>query len=218
MIIRSKIEDASKLTLDCAKATLTKGSKVEIDDRHWAAKEVQDAIKLNMIELVGEPPVLPEEPAQQAEKMVRLRNVHGSKITLECIKDYGNPGEIILVPTSKMNELEVRNAISWGMLINEDAPAPIHAAKGTIPLNLEELTTKDILTGTEVPLARPKLKAEGAIKAKKIGSVSAAEESDDSEPQDDGMFKPSEVLIPSESKKAKREMPKAEELDIFGEE
>jgi len=133
MIVKSLIEDDSKLTLDCAKATLHKDSKVEIEDVFYWNPEVQGAMKLGMIEVVGKPPPKPKDTDDTPEeKKIKYRNVHDSKICFECIKDYADPGQFIHIPESKIStEREIQNAIAWGMIERADGKNTPQAPKAS---------------------------------------------------------------------------------------
>ena len=155
MILESKITDASKLALDCAKATMEKGSKIDIEDIHYKSPEVQDAIKLGLISVVGQPPVFPEEPLGfEPEKLIRFRNNYSTKLCFECIKDYADPGMFVRIPVCKIDEPEIRNAINAGWLINEDNPEQNPVIHSGTPVHLDELKASDIITGVDSDLAQ----------------------------------------------------------------
>ena len=144
MIVESLIQDESKWTLDCAKATFYKGSKAEIEDTLYWGAEVQGALKLGMIRIIGKiPDPLPEAPAKAEEKKVKYRNIHSTKICFECIKDYADPGSFIHLPESKIQEREVQNAIAWGMIERVDGPKDAIKVRQTIPVEIDEFTATD---------------------------------------------------------------------------
>jgi hypothetical protein len=228
MILESLINDGRKVTIDCAKATLSKGSRITIDDIHWDSAEVQGAIKLGFVAIVGDPPVLPEKQALLADKKIRYRNNYSSKLCFECIKDYADPGKIIHIPTSKITEREVRNAILAGWLVNVDNPSETPPPSYGTPLVLEELTIGDIMPSEldsdlskimqtprkpaeelpeGVPAQRPVVKKQtaGPIKAKKVASSG---ENDGDEVSVGDLFSPSEVHVPKLKPAKKREAPK----------
>lgn len=227
MIIESLIQDASKLTFDCAKATLEKGSKIQIDDIHWKALEVQNAIAAGLCILVGPPPILPEERKLEPEHKVRFRNQYITKLCFECVKDYADPGMIVHIPVSKLEEPEIRNAISAGWLTNEDNPELTPPRSRTAPVQLMELDSSDILDTESsaafqagkpakeqplpegVPTKRPSQKkvANSQIKAKKIGS--AHEEDDGGD-----LYKESQVIMPKQPSGSKKQAPKAAPLIV----
>ena len=148
MIVESLIKDESKLTLDCAKATLHKGSKVEIEDALYWGPEIQGALKLEMIRIIGKiPDPLPEAPAKAEEKKIKYRNMHATKICFECVKDYADPGNFINIPESKVQEREVQNAIAWGMIERVDGPKDAVKTRQTIPVEIDEFTATDAQDG-----------------------------------------------------------------------
>lgn len=233
MILESLIQDESKLTLDCAKATLHKGSRIDIPDIHWNSKEVQGAINAGLVVLRGEPPILPEEPKKDTkEATTRFRNNFTTKLTFECIKNYADPHEIVHVPNSKIDEKEIRNAIAAGWLVNVDHPELTPERTMGPCVYLEELTTKDIVDGilntdvgadigsvmtkpmvdkplpADVPAERPNKKAQSQIKAKRIGKGEIDEEGGG-----DDLYKPSEVIVPK-TPGTKRPAPRAMPLMV----
>lgn len=146
MILESKISDASKVTFDCAKATIERGSRIEIADIHWKSIEIQNALRMNLIAIVGQPPVFPEEALGiSAEKKIRFINNYETKLCFECIKDYAAPGGVVHVPVSLLDEPEIRNAIHAGWLLNLDHPEDNPVVSSGEPVYLEELTVKDIV-------------------------------------------------------------------------
>jgi hypothetical protein len=144
VIIQSLIQDESTLTLDCAKAKLIRGSRIEIADIHWASKEVQGAVSLGLVEIVGQIPSIPEKPKKlEPEKTVRFRNAYKYKLAFECIKGSVGPDELISIPVSKLEEEEVRNAISAGWLFDEDNPAANWSPVWGPPALVEEVTVTE---------------------------------------------------------------------------
>lgn len=152
MIVESLIKDESRLTLDCAKATLHRGSKVEIDDSTYWTKEVQGAIKLGMIRVVGEPPPpmkVQEEGAP--EKKIKYKSIHSTKLCFESLKDYVDPGNFIHVPESKISEREIQNAIAWGMIERVDGPKDAVKVRLTTPVKIDEFTAVDAVDSVPAP-------------------------------------------------------------------
>lgn len=220
MIIESLIQDASRVTFDCAKATIQRGSRIDIEDKFYAEKEIQNAIKLGLCAIIGEPPVLPAAQAASApEKTVRFRNNFNSKLCFECIKDYADVGMIVHIPVGKLDEPEVRNAIAAGWILNEDNPELNPTIYHGAPLHLEELTANDILDTrvaapaedlpAGVPAARPKPKAQTQIKAKRVSSTGEVDEESDSS----DLYRESKVIEPKSPSK-RREAPKAAPLIV----
>jgi hypothetical protein len=192
MILESLIKDGSKLTLDCAKATLSKGSKVEIADEYWLKPEVQNAIKLGLVRLVGSPPpATPATSAKVEENRKKFRSAWTSKLTFDCIKDYVDPGGIIHIPESKLTNSEVQNAIAWGMLVDPDMTAAPMARRPSPPVEIDEIK----VGGAKPDKAAPTAKS--PVKAKKISKTDDAEAGDE-EAQDASLYKPSEVIVPKE--------------------
>jgi hypothetical protein len=231
MILESLINDGRKVTIDCAKATIVKGSRVTIDDIHWESAEVQGAIKLGFVAVVGDPPVLPEKQSV-VDRKIRYRNTYSSKLCFECIKDYASPGDIIHIPSSKLTEPEIRNAISARWLVNVDNPSETPPLVSGPKLVLDELTVGDIMSLPSelasdlskimntprkpveelpegVPVKRPvkaqvKTQAQGPIKAKKISSSGE----NDGDESSDGLYQPSEVHVPKPKPARQREAQK----------
>jgi len=240
MILLSKITDASKVTFDCAKATIERNGRIEIDDIHWKSPEVQGALKLGLIELEGQPPIMPEEPLGLApEHLIRFRNNFGTKLCFECVKDYADPGMIIRIPVSLVDNPEVRNAIMAGMLINEDNPEENPQIYQGPPMHLEELRSSDIISGVDsdlaadlaqvlnrpasrnqelpegVPATRPVKKPAptNQIKAKKIYSTGESEGDDDGAGE---LYRPSEVRMPKAPalKRPVSQLPRIEPMNV----
>ena len=116
-----------KLTFDCAKATLESGT-IEMDDVHFGNAEIQGALRMGMIEIVGQMPGLPAETPKgelKQEEQIKFRNTYTFKLAFDCIKKYVAPGETIMIPISKIDDAEISNAISSGWLLDEDNPAAI---------------------------------------------------------------------------------------------
>lgn len=225
MIIESLIKDESKVTFDCAKATIQRGSRIDIEDKYYAEKEIQNAIKLNLCVLVGPPPVLPEAaPKAEKPKTIRFRNNFDSKLCFECIKDYADPGMLVHIPVTMLDEPEVRNAIAAGWLLNEDNPELNPVIYAGAPMQLEELTANDVIDVETadlvrslpaakpqplpegVPATRPKPKqAQSQIKAKRIST--GGDGDDDNESSSSDLYKESKVIVPKAN--SSRRGPKA---------
>lgn len=146
MIIESLIQDESKVTLDCAKATLHRGSKITIDDQFWTHPEIQGAIKCGFARLVGAEPTSRAHPGMPViEPEVRFKNVYEYKLTFDCIKKYAAPGDVVSIPVSKIDSLEVRECIGRGWLVNLDNPEATPAPYRGAPLRVEELSMNDLV-------------------------------------------------------------------------
>lgn len=158
MIIESLIQDESKLTLDCAKATLHKGSKVDIPDQFWSHPEVQGAIKCGFARLIGPEPINRQYPGMPIiEPEVRFKNVYEYKLAFDCIKKYAAPGDVVYIPVSKIDSVEVREAIGRGWLVNLDNPelTPKPYSGGS-PLKVDELSVGDLVEpAAGMPRVRP---------------------------------------------------------------
>jgi len=157
MILKSLIQDESKLSLDCARATVKKGMIIELPDNLYTNKEIQTAIKIGMLILVGDPPkMVPEEKANTAEeKKIKLRcnpKVLG-KVAFDCIKDGVSAGQVLWVPQSKMYHPEIQNALSSGILEDPSGDIqpnrPIHQ-----PVTIEEVRVTEEEARTTVPPQR----------------------------------------------------------------
>ena len=199
-----------RLTFDCAKATLESGT-IEIDDVHFGSAEIQGALRMGMIEIVGQIPGLPADAPKgelKQEQTIKFRNTHTFKLAFDCIKKYVAPGEIIQIPISKIDDAEVSNAISSGWLLDEDNPAAIPQRPSGTPVVLDEVSVvedaaklaipapqpKPSLASpkakpTQVPRSRPKPKASSPVKAKQV-TLSGGRDSMD-------LDTPSEILDPN---------------------
>lgn len=119
IILESLIKDNSKLTFDCAKATISRDERIEIkDDLYWNP-EIQNAINMGLVKLNGPVPPLPDENLP-GNTRVKLRNVSESRIAFDCIQDSAGPNQLILVPVNKLGEPEVQNAINMGLIKPEE--------------------------------------------------------------------------------------------------
>jgi hypothetical protein len=223
MILESLIQNEMRVCLDCAKATLVKGSRITIPDDFYQHKDVQGAIAAGFAKLVGEPPAAYANKPK--EKTKKLRNIYKSKIAFECIKGTVEPGMLIEIPESAMNFKEIQNALAWNMLADPEAP-PVIA----------DVAASKAATIEEVKLAAPGKQAQGkkSKKAKAINRVADAEEAEEKD-EDIALYKESKVIDPSSAKNNKifEAPPKKEEkkeekkagspdrfdfLSIFGEE
>lgn len=158
MIIKSLIQDEGKVTFECAKATISKDSIIEIADVYFKEKEIQTAMKLGMIEIVGTPPALPEEPKPtEPERKIKFQSLYTTKLCFECLRDYVDPDKFIHIPVSKLEEREIRNAISAGWLLNVENPESTPPPSKGPALHLEELTVKDILLHAPLIPEPPKM-------------------------------------------------------------
>jgi hypothetical protein len=148
MVLESLIQDDRTLTLDGCRATITKRTKaVEIPDEMYRTAEVQGAIKLGLVKIVGEPPVvkIPLSSAVIPEK--KLKNVTTSRISLDCVRGLVMPGCYISIPVDKLDVYEVQNAVQSGWLVDEENPLPQRPIPTTKHIPLEELTAADVNDG-----------------------------------------------------------------------
>lgn len=149
MILKSLIKDESKVSFDCAKATIGRGDVITIDDCYYRSTEIQNAIKLGFCQIEGQIPIFPEEPLNlNREQKIKFRNNFNTKLCFECIKDYAEPGAFIYVPVEKIDTLEIRNAIVSGWLVNEDNPEMNPTQYNTGSVHLEELKVSDLIIDT----------------------------------------------------------------------
>jgi len=201
MLLELLVKDGRSVTLDCAKATLNKDrTKIQIDDRYWNLGEVQGAIKMGLIGLVGDPPVLPpEEPKVGEEPRKKLRNAHNARLAFDCVKDYVDPGKSILIPLSKMNNKEVRNAMAWGLLVDAATPEPEPGAiiKKAPPVVIEELGSKDVMPDEKSVMDDKAFAAKPKEGPKPIHRASDPLEGGDKE--EDTLFRPSHVIVPKDN-------------------
>lgn len=144
MILKSLIEDERKLTIDCCKATIKKNMTVEIPDEMFRNAEVQGAIKLGFVKVIGDEPKPQPVPAAVMVPEKKLKNVTTMRISLDCIKGLVMPGCYIDIPVDKIEFSEVQNAIQSGWLVDEENPLPPKPLPSTNFIPLEELTVGDI--------------------------------------------------------------------------
>jgi len=190
MILQSLIQDESRLSLDCAKTAVKKNMIIELPDNLYMNKEIQTAIKIGILKLVGDPPkVTPEEKANLVEeKKIKLRcnsRVQG-RIAFDCIKDGVSAGQNLWVPESKMYHPEIQNALNSGIL--EDPSGNIQPSRSIHqPVTIEEVrVTEEEAKTTAVPqrTPNPRRSARQAQRtarstARPIRRVSGGSENDD---------------------------------------
>jgi hypothetical protein len=161
MLLKSNISDATILSIDCAKAQIGKGQTIDISDEYWRTAEIQDALKLGFISLVGDPPKLSErqESATVLVEKLRFINLTKSKIAFECVVgqdkdgrdikwiDYVASRAVLLVPITALADIQIQNAIAWHMikqLDEENKLEPETTEFKADPVKLEEITNDDI--------------------------------------------------------------------------
>jgi len=183
MVLESLITDGRTLTLDACKATITKNTRaVEIPDEMYRTAEVQGAIKLGLVKIVGEPPVAKVLPASAFVPEKKLKNVTSSRISLDCVKGLVMPGCYISIPVDKLDVYEVQNAVQSGWLIDEANPLPQKPIPTMKHIPLEELTAADVNDGPS------ELTLPGQQKVLKRSAV------------EDDFYKPSQIQQPSKKK------------------
>lgn len=189
MILKSLITDDSRLTLDCAKATVTKGSEVDLPDDLYYHPEVQGALKLKIVELVGNVPEPPPGISAPAETK-SYRNTTETRLTFDCIKASAGPEEVIDIPEDMLDAYEIDNAISNGMLVPEtkedtgiaedtEEPAEKAAPDESDGMLFEEVTVEE--TEKREPKKKPKKKAKKS--SKKKAKKSTSKKSEDEKPK-----------------------------------
>jgi len=186
MVLESLIQDDRKLSLDCCHATITKKMTVEIPDEMYGVQEVQAAIKLGFVKVVGEPPAKKISPEAVVIPEKKLKNVTQSKISLDCVKGLVMPGCYISIPVNKIDVYEVQNAIQSGWLVDEENPLPqrpVPSSRSVIPL--EELTSADVNDGPS------ELHVPGSTTVKKLNRSASS---------DDDFFKPSQIYQAAKKK------------------
>lgn len=208
MILESLIKDDSMLTLDCAKARIKKGDTVEIDDQHWHDPEIQGALKLKMVRVVGKKPNVPplvdqkdDDPKQ--EKTKTFVSAAGNRMAFECKtkykdpntgeplrwKEWVDPGNPIHVPLSAVEDKQIQNALGWELLVDPEAKKKKSpkAKKG------KSVVLEEAKVAPGKSTRRKKSKAKSPVKAKKISSVADSDSDIDSE-----LFEPSTLHEPPE--------------------
>jgi hypothetical protein len=191
--LESLVQDGSKVTFDCAKATIARGGFIELRDEFYFTAEVQNAIKLGLVKVRGTPPAATSAPAEATKPKRKFRSAAQTKLAFECIKDYVLPGHFIYIPEDKMHATEIQNALAWGMLVDPDA-APKAEPQKNIPITLDELTVSST--------PKPKQgKAPPKLAAKRISSTKEAIEEGGS---DDGLYRESKVFDPKDFKQHKK--------------
>lgn len=156
MTLESLITDEQKVTFDCCKATITKGKFIEVPDVFYDAGEIQGAIKLGLVRLVGPAPVTVAAALGPVVRKIKLRNRLGSPIALDCVKGHVPAGGTIEIPENLMHEREIQNAISWNMLEDVDNPKP--TAEAGLPAVVEEISVGDVdlNVSTQIIETRPR--------------------------------------------------------------
>jgi hypothetical protein len=196
MILQSLITDARRISFDCCKKTMAKNDSLELPDSLYQNAEIQGAIKLGFVKLVGNTPIAYEAATIVRLKEKRIKNISTLKIGLDCIKGTVMPGQTVTITEDKFVSLEVQNALSMGVLMDLDNPTQLVDQLGPFePAVLNELTNADIK-------ATPAKKT--AIKKVNDG-VTMGEEDDPS----DNFYKPSEILSPKAKVKGKVNAPVA---------
>lgn len=190
MILKSLIIDDSRLTLDCAKATITKGSEVDLPDDLYYHPEVQGALKLEIVELVGDVPAPPPGVSSPAETK-SYRNNTETRLTFDCIKASAGPKEVIDIPEDMLGAYEIDNAINNGMLVLEikgdvgdaeeatEEPANEVAPDEPNCMLFEEVTVEE----TEEPEPKKKPKKKAKKFSKKKAKKSNSKKSEDEKPK-----------------------------------
>ena len=154
MILRCIIQDDRMITLDCCKARLSRGSQVEIDDKFWLMPEVQGAIKLGFIQAIGTMPSGSDGSIMSPEKTIAYQNTYSIRLAFECVRKSVEPGHIVNIPVSKIDEPEIRNAIMAGWLLDIENPASMPSPGSGTPAILEELTSRDIVGNSQSPVTQ----------------------------------------------------------------
>lgn len=143
MILQSLITDKSYVSFDCAKTKVTKGSVIEIADRFYWEKEIQNAIKLGLIKVVGDVPTNQPVPEQKKEeKKIKLLcnpRVQGT-IAFDCIKDFVTAGKFLWVPESRMDHPEIQNALDSGILQDPENKIQVTEVPIHTPVALHEVS------------------------------------------------------------------------------
>jgi len=130
MIFESLIRDDGWLTIECAKAMIKKGSQIYIADELYWEKEIQSAISGGWMRPLDTPPA---KTRKEENLGVRpLKNMRPHKITLDCIQDYAEKDEYIMVPEEKMGHSEVIWALRHGWLSDESGKSASFPMPGNL--------------------------------------------------------------------------------------
>jgi len=215
MILESLIQNEMRVCLDCAKATLVKGSKITIADEFYQHRDVQGAIKAGFCKVLGDPP--PAFAQIPSEKKIKLKNIWKSKIALDCVKGTVEPGCLIEIPESAMSFKEIQNALAWNMLCDPSAPPKI------VDMASKAVTIEEVkMSSPSAQVAATTKKGEKAGKKKKAKAISRVADPEEAEEKDENiaLYKESKVIDPSAEKAKKmleppKAQPKAEEPDRF---
>jgi hypothetical protein len=152
VILESLIEDDRLITLDCAKATIRKGETIEIADEYYYDAEVQNAIKLGFVKLVGDPPPPPPEKDPEKKGVVELTNVSRTRLAFDCIQGSVGAGETIEVPIPMLVHKEIANALDWGYLENPDEPRAKQPGTSPDPVKFDEISIDESEEGSGDPV------------------------------------------------------------------
>lgn len=179
MKLESMIQNESCITLDCVKARIAKGTVIEIDDKHWSNPEVQGAIKLGFVRLIGKEPTVVSEAAANEdprnEPKKTFVSTAGTRMAFECAtkykdpangtsikwKDYVDPGKELYVPLSAVSDKQIQNALAWGMLKDPDAKVaqPKKAVRKSSAKIEETKITADTGKSNKKKVSRKRIKA-----------------------------------------------------------
>ena len=224
MKLRSLLGDDRIVAFDCAKTKIGGETKViDIPDACWATSEVQNAISQGLVELVGDPPLMLAGTQMPAERKIKFRNYHTSKLTFECLKAGVDSDECINIPVSLIDVREVSNAISAGWLVNMEEPAVPQGM--SMPVVLDEVGVKTT-SNAPAPITNTPARARAVVIAQKQQKTASADEPIKAKPitksddEDEDLYKPSVVRDAPPKKKKKRpviEMPVEPETEAGSE-
>ena len=121
---------------------------------------------MGLIELVGDPPVMPTGTTMPTEHKIKFRNYHESRLSFDTLKSGVDPEGIINIPVSLLDCREISNAIAAGWLVNMEEP-PIPQSLGA-PVVLDEVGADDIVETETQEVTESVLRPTEAVVEKEV--------------------------------------------------
>lgn len=118
MILKSLIKDDSKLTFECLRTTLLKGSAIKVPDHLLSHGEIQGAIRAGFVELVDENADKKEQ--SKFIKTARCTNTYSNSLSFEKLRISVMPQSTFEIPCYQLEDAELINAIKNGWIKVEE--------------------------------------------------------------------------------------------------